>query len=117
MQKRTPRKPPVHLIESSWVLFEAGGPGFDLFGYEYRGILRPCIAGQISLIFQYTMTSLSYPSEEVLAMWSENGNALKLLFDYVGISPESSYSIIPMLGFHGDEPMDYFGNMSPSELE
>ena len=63
------------------------------------------------------MTSLSYPSEEVLAMWSENGNALKLLFDYVGISPESSYSIIPMLGFHGDEPMDYFGNMSPSELE
>ena len=63
------------------------------------------------------MTSLSYPSEEVISMWADNGNALKLLFDYVGIAPESSQHIITALGFHGDEPMGNYGNMSPGKLE
>ena len=63
----------------------------------------------------YSLTSLSCPHEEVLSMWADNGNALRPLFDYIGIAPESSHNVITMFGVHGDESMDDYRNMSPGE--
>ena len=92
----------VPLIESSWDGLKPGSPWLRL-----AWILRPCTSLRWAYpVLRFSMTSLSYPSAEVIDMWAENGNALKLLFDYVGIAQESSHNIIPMLGFHGDEPMD-----------